>query len=434
MSKRNKLILIALLYILVFNLVAIPALANDQSHNNNSFKNANLYNPNKNQKFEFGIVKTNTDYSSKMFDRQEFVTDKSLQILKSKKSGLIDDNSMYVGGRVIASYVWENTNTDGKFPILSRIPNQHTANSVGTEELLNDASINITINYENFTIFAQGEYTDVEYSGQEQAQMRKYYVMYGDLEKHPFYAAFGRKTVSFGNFTSYAPITHNHSSHYFWSQTDKPLFEVGYYKDKLNIVATLMANDRGLRVVNAPDNSGYENFALNITKEFETSENSNLLLGAGYLKGTIYDSTLAHHPPIAGFNDRSWNGAWNLHAIFSWNKWDFGAEFSRTIDDWPATDWEVSALTLQTRYKTDFYEKPTIFSLMFSRGEQGDNGTEWEQMLQTVVGAEVKLTPNLELGAEYLFNRGFVPLILPTITGDRDVESHTVLFAAQLTF
>ncbi len=401
---------------------------------NDGAESFNFLDPNKNQEIDLGFIKTNLDYSSKISDRQEYLTDKSLQILKAKQSGELKDESLYIGGRVTASHVWEKTNIAGKFPIISRIPNQHTSGEKADEEILNDASVNLTANYGAFTAFVQGEYSDVEYPGQENAQLRKFYLMYGDLGTSPFYALFGRKTVSFGNFSSYAPITHNHSSHYFWAQTDKPLFEFGYYENDLNLVATLLANDRGLRVVNAPDNSGYENFAFSFTKKLNFSDDLSLKFGGGYLKGTIYDGTLAHHPPSAGNSGRDWNGAWNINAELAWQNIDFMAEYSRSIKEWQATDWEVSALTLQTRYKTSIYNMPYIFSVMYSRGEQGDDGTEWERMEQTIVGGELKISPNVELGFEYLYNKGFVPLILPQITGDRDVESHTGIASIQFSF
>ena len=105
-----------------------------------------------------------------------------------------------------------------------------------------------------------------------------------------------------------------------------------------------------------------------------------LKFGGGYLKGTIYDGTLAHHPPGAGNLSRDWNGAWNINTELSWKNLDFMAEFSRTIKEWQATNFEVSAITLQSRYKTQIYNMPYIFSVMYSRGEQGDDVTEWERM------------------------------------------------------
>ena len=109
-------------------------------------------------------------------------------------------------------------------------------------------------------------------------------------------------------------------------------------------------------------------------------------------------------------------------------------EYTSTVDDWPATDWKVSALTIQTRYIHELFDRNMIYSLMFSRGTQGDENTEWERMEQTVVGIEYNILSNVDIGIEYLYNKGFVPLIMPTFTGDRDVESHTVSSGIKFTF
>ena len=91
-------------------------------------------------------------------------------------------------------------------------------------------------------------------------------------------------------------------------------------------------------------------------------------------------------------------------------------------------------MTLQSRYRHDIYDFPSAFTLMYSRGEQGSNGTEWERMEQYVVGYELAFNDYMSIGTEYLYNRGFVPLIMPTITGDRSVESHTFIAGVKLTF
>jgi len=383
---------------------------------------------------EWGFLKTNSTYSKDMFDRQDNVTNKAVRLLKARQNKTVDDKSLYIGGRMTATHMEEWTDTAGKFPIISRLPNQHTSDKYGSEDAINDASINTTATFADLTLFAQGEYTEVEYPGQEETQLRKYYAMWGNLDKFPVYALVGKKTVAFGNFDSYAPFTHNHSSHYFWAQTDDPLLEVGYVDNNMEVIASLLPNSRGLRVLSAPDESGYENFALSYRQDFDVAQNTRLQVGGGFLRGTIYNSAIAHHPPTNGGNDRGWNSVWNIHSTLSGKKWDIMGEYTQTTDSWPATDHKVSALTAQGRYKDTIWQKPTTYSLMFSQGVQGESDTPWEQMLQVVAGVEIQPLPFLELGVEYLYNDGFVPLILPRITGDQGVQSHTVILGAQVTF
>lgn len=384
----------------------------------------------------FGLLHTNLGYSDIIFDRQEHVTNKPVKQLEMKSKGNIDNNKLYIGGRFLGSFMFEKTNTDGKFPILSRLPDSHGDDDHNEESVINEASVNLTYAPISWvTLFGQLEYTEVEYPGQDSTQFRKYYVMLGDLNILPIYGLFGRNTVSFGNFTSYAPFTHNHSSHYFWAQSDDPHFEVGYYDHGLHIAASLIPDGRGLRVINSPDGDGFENFAISARQQFNFSENISAEIGLGYLRGSIYDSSIAHHPPSWNFGDNDWNAVYNIHATLSAYNFDFNAEYTQTEDDWPATNDKVLAFTIQSRYHHHLSsDVPAIISMMYSRGEQGESGTEWEFMEQLVAGYEAQLHPNIRIGAEYLFNRGFVPLIMPTFTGDRDVESHTGILGIELTF
>lgn len=384
------------------------------------------------------VLQINRPASEIMFDRQNHVTDKAKQQLLMRQDGTYEDGKFIIGGRFIGSFMYERTNTDGKFPILSRLPPSHTRGSEDFFSVVNDASINGTITLPYITLFAQGEYTDIAYRGQESTQWRKYWVTLGDLDVLPIYLTAGKKTLSFGDFSSYAPITHNHSSHYFWAQNgdnDDPMFELGYIKDNLHATATLIKNGRGLRVINAPKGEdGYENFALNISNKWQVFDNHSLKLGAGYLRGTIYDSTLAHHPPVTGLSDRDWSPAWNVNAVYSTGTIDLMAEFTRTVDKWPATDAHVHALTLQGRYFDYWGAFPVIYSLMYSEGVQGNSGDEWEKMNQTVAGLEVKIHPHVSLGFEYINSIDFVPLIMPQITADDGVVSHTLIAGMKFTF
>lgn len=381
-----------------------------------------------------GLVSTSLAYSDRIFDRQEFVTNKIAVALRARRNGELADNRLTLGGRFLGTIIHEDTNTPGKFPILSRLPPSHTPGTSDTYDVINDLSVNATLTAPWLTAFVQGEYTEVEYTGQDDKQLRKYWVALGDLDRFPVYLAVGRKTVNFGNFATYAPFTHSHNSHYFWAQTKDPLIELGYASDRTELAVSLIPSHRGNRVVSSPSNDGdYENYAINALHRFAVSDDIGLALGAGFLRGTIYDSTIAHHPPSVGVN-RTWNGAYNVNATLSGRNFDLMAEFTKTTDLWPATGHKVSATTLQGRYRSRLLGKPVTYSLAASRGIQGPSGTEWEKMDQLILGFEIELSGHVSLGAEYLFNDGFVPLIMPTVTGDASVKSHSVILGAQLTF
>ncbi len=381
-----------------------------------------------------GFVATSLGYSEVMLDRQDNVTGKIPFALDARRSGTLQTGRLYFGGRLVASVISERTNTAGKFPILSRLPPSHAAGTSDTFGVVNEIALTATLTLPWVTGFVQGEFTEVEYPGQSDTQWRKVWLAVGDLSAYPVYAAVGRKTVNFGNFASYAPFTHSHSSHYFWAQTEDPLLEIGYVTEDTQLAFSLISSHRGNRVVSSPANDGdYDNFALNGTHRFALGNGMDLAVGAGYLRGTIYDSTIAHHPPDVGI-DRDWNGAYTFNATLSGARYDVMAEFTQTEEVWPATGHKVSALTLQGRYRTEIFGKPATLSAMASRGVQGDSGTEWEKMDQIILGLEVQAAKHMSLGLEYMFNDGFVPLILPTIAGDAGVESHTLIAGVKLTF
>lgn len=380
------------------------------------------------------LAQTSLSYSQQMFDRQDDVTGKIALALRAKQSGAVPDTGLTFGGRITGTVIAEETSTAGKFPILSRLPPTHTDGTQDVYSVINDISANVTLTFPGITAFAQAEFTEVAYPGQDDLQLRKYWLTYGDLDRAPYYLTVGRKTVNFGNFASYAPFTHSHSGHYFWAQTDDPLIEVGYVTDRTELALSLIPAHRGLRVISSPENDGaFTNFAVSGRHRFDLNPDTSLTLGAGYLRGTIYDSVIAHHPPDEGV-DRDWNGAWNVHATLSGARYDVMAEFTRTEEMWPATGHHVSALTVQGRLHDELFARPVIYSLSLSRGVQGATGTDWEKMDQAILGIEWAATDNIRLGAEYMFNDGFVPLITPTILGDRSVQSHTVIVGVEMTF
>lgn len=379
-------------------------------------------------------VQTELGYSESMFDRHENVTNKIALALRARQTGILQANRLYLGGRFTGTVISERTNTAGKFPILSRLPPSHAAGTSDTYGVVNEASLNATLVLPMVTGFVQGEYTEVEYPGQDATQLRKYWVAIGDLERAPVYLAIGRKTVNFGDFATYAPFTHNHSSHYFWAQTKDPLIEFGYVTDRTELALSLISAHRGNRVVSSPDNDGdYENFAVNASHRLALANGLGLKLGAGYLRGTIYDSAIAHHPPSTGSN-RVWNAAYNANATLSGANFDVMGEYTQTDDAWPATGHKVSAVTLQGRYRSSLFGKSAVYSISASRGTQGASGTEWEKMDQVILGVEIDAARHVKLGVEYLYNDGFVPLIMPTVVSDAGVTSHTLIFGIKLTF
>ena len=153
------------------------------------------------------------------------------------------------------------------------------------------------------------------------------------------------------------------------------------------------------------------------------------------MRASVYGSLLSL--PLHGTNNhcREWGRCKHACSSHSDSHRTLFRDSSRLIRlSVPLAQQDRSALTLQGRYRSEILGKPAIWSISASRGEQGSNGTEWERMGQVILGLEVQAYENVTIGAEYLYNEGFVPLILPTITGDRSVTSHTLITGVRVTF
>ena len=127
----------------------------------------------------------NSEYSHEILNWQENVTEKPFQILEYSRDGVLSPNAIVLSGAFWGTFMHEESNTPGKFPILSRFPNQHGATDTKADRwVFNNAALTLTARAgEWVTLFAQGEGSDIEFLGQNQYQMRKAWVMVGNLER-----------------------------------------------------------------------------------------------------------------------------------------------------------------------------------------------------------------------------------------------------------
>jgi hypothetical protein len=397
------------------------------------------------QLHSFGPFAVNAGYSADVIDWQETVTEKPYYILRSSQAGSIEANSLTVSGALWGTWMTEETNTAGKFPILSRFPDQH--GSVDTQAdrwILNNAAVALTGKVTDWvTLFAQGEYSDIEFISQDQYQLRKAYAMLGNLDVFPLYAYFGRNTVDFGSMDAYSPFSHSVNNHSFRVDSDDPVLALGYapaYVPGLNLVATAIPGGRHLRVADSEGEGLFDNFALNGSYTYCFNDDVALTLGGGWLNSTIYDTELAHHPgptfdQSEAFSQESVeNGAWDVNAELKYHGLSIGGEYTTTAERWPATNHLVTAITGQVAYDFAVFTLPTRLSFVYGITQLGPQGTEFEDLKQIAVGLETQVTPNFSLGIEYVRNEAFVPLVAIARASDRDVKTDTVIIGGKLTF
>lgn len=396
------------------------------------------------------VLRTNATYADIVMDPDEHITDKAAKQLTLLRDAVIERNMFYLSGFAQGSYLYEETNTEDAFPILTRFPNHASGTSNG-DFFLDHAMLGLTYAPTDWLLgFAQLEYHANRFSEQKPVQLRKAYATLGNLDVMPVYFTVGRKTINFGKFDQYAPFTHTVSNHFFHAESDGPIFELGYVGDTFNLSATAISAGRHTRTADTGGTQGVDNFALSGDATYEVMPGYALNVGASYLHGTIYNHTLPHHPgpelacPVQPGQQgvpvcRGRNGAWDVWAELNSAHVDLQAEYTQTVDPWPATDQRVSALTLQGRYKTELAGRKSHFSAAYSRSKigpfsmGGPGAPVFDSLDSLTLGAEVWVTPRLTAAVEYSRNNGFAPLI-NVIETSRDATSNQLAAGLQLTF
>ncbi len=380
-------------------------------------------------------VTTSHDLTDKMLDWQDHVTDKTMVLLKARQNGDLCNEKITLGAMFKGSFMAEWAGKPGKFSILSRFPGGSEGTSL-SRFVINNAAFSTTITPTNWlTAYLQLEYTEIQFTNQNPLQLRKAFAVIGDLDRYPVYGFFGRKTIDWGNFETYSPFTHSVGNHFWRADSDGPVAGLGVDWNGFNAVATAINGGRHLRVADTPTEGQVNNFALKASQTFNVLGNSSVTVGGGYLHGTIYNSTLAHHP----FNndlatDKKRSGAYNGYFKFNNPVFDFSAEYTTLEDAWLATGAAVESLDIQGRYKTSFMNIPTTLSLSYGLGITGPSGTQYEKLEQYIAGVELNIMPNISVGMEYVRNNSFVPLVPITLASDKDADSDSLVIGLRMSY
>lgn len=417
-----------------------------------------------------GYVRTNAKHTEKMLDWQENTTGKSITLLVNKANGTLAPNSLTIGGGIKGAFMWQKTSDPGKFPILSRFPDF----SPGTDTeagvfAINNAALAFTGTFGDWTSFyLQPEYSETEFSTtQSDFQLRKAFVVFGNLQKTSFYAAFGRKTIDFGNFDGYNAFTQTEGQHYFWAQSDQPVLELGYYNiyNGLKISATAFSGGRQLRTAYAGEENNIGNYAASIEKEFRFRNGGAFTVGTSYLHDTIYRNNFTAHtfglintlPPPANFIEYR-NSAVDAFAEYNSPFFDAMVEYTTTLEPWAAAipqdaagnvdpayldtsgnilfDQNLEVLVAQARIKPMLPNgRRMAIAAVGSWGKIGDDfvgtsltgqPTTWEKNQQHALSVEYPISDYLEFGAEYVYNKGFIPFVAPQLVSNDETEAHAI--------
>ncbi|HHL42338.1 MAG TPA: hypothetical protein ENJ42_01865 [Hellea balneolensis] len=421
-------------------------------------------------------VRTNAKHTKRMLDWQENTTGKTLTLLANRANGTLAPNSLTIGAGLKGGLMWQTTSDAGKFPILSRFPDftAPTETSSGVFAI-NNAALAFTGTFGDWTtIYLQPEYSETEFFGQSEFQLRKAFVVLGNLEKTPFYMAFGRKTIDFGNFDGYNAFTQTEAQHFFWAVSDQPVLELGYYNNGLKITGTAFSGGRQLRLgyAGAENENKIANYAASIEKEFLLGRGAAFTVGASYIHDTSYRNNFTAHtfqlinsltPPTNFIEYR--NGAVDAFAEYNSPFFDAMVEYSSTLKPWGAAipqdadgnvapgylidplgspndidniafDQNLEVFVAQARIKPMLPNgRRMAIAAVGSWGNIGDdfvgvgidgNPTSWKKNQQHALSIEYPVSDYLDLGVEYVYNKGFIPFVGPQLVSSNDTEAHAI--------
>ena len=360
-----------------------------------------------------------------MLDFQNRQTDKELAILRDgPRNG--EGPSITVGGQFRATALYGETNTEDRFPYLGRFPPDFAGTRATDIRMLHSNQAFVVHGNSWAHGYFETLFSDVfSFDSAEQGsfQVRQAYVVLGDLDVNPFYLFAGKKNVPFGDFRTLSPFSQAMPWHYFAGLAEGG--GVGFSSNGLSAQVMALAGGRGIRVVDSEGIGQIENYAANIRYDVELSDNMAVGIGAGYLRGTIYDADVAEHTDPTVFGP--FNGAWDINGSMHIGALRLGAEFVQTEEAWPVTGTRVTAWQAEAAYDFIFGRTPCTLSGSFSEGRQGPAGSQFEFNRQLIVGLKVEPSRNAFFTVEYVRSTGFAPLIGITQLSDRGVEQNSMV-------
>lgn len=385
----------------------------------------------------------NSELSYKLLEPNQDLR-KVILLLEERKKAAMKDRSLIIGASLISIFDYQNSNTDSKFGYLMRHP---TANNqigtVVTEAVVHSFQLSLTgainnwltvhseILYNPEQSFGTGTITTLE---RNQLQLRKGFIVIGDLTKYPLYGAIGKMDAPFGQVGSVSPFTNSTMWHAFGG--------LGYGAQlgfkKWNIHATFMAVQGGaqFRAMHTPVGnstnvpSKLNNFVADLNYTIEAGEETEVVVGASYLDGSAYCQNF----PVKHFNAcDNRNPAYTYYGRLKVSdRFLLMGSFAKTTELWPGTfnpnpplnifpAAKVTSMDLGAKYNLNSDGK-VLYTISgeFSDFRAGPDGSPWERQNQIVLGFSGLINNSSKLFVELFRTDGYVPLNF--ITGSAPFE------------
>lgn len=416
-----------------------------------------------------GFIELNSEFSCKMLEPVQNLRKVNI-FIEERKAGNLKNKTVVLGSSLIAIGDYQKSNTDSKFGYLMRHPTAN--NQIGSE--VSEAAIHSfqlslsgTVNnwlaayaemlYNPQQSFGTGLITSLE---RNQIQLRKGFMLVGNLNKFPIYGAIGKMDAPFGQTGSVSPFTNSTMWHAFGG--------IGYGAQvgfkKWNIHATVMAVQGGSQFralhttvgdsTNVP--SQLNNFTADLNYTIHFTESTKLSFGGSYLHGSAY----CHEFPVFHFEPcKDNNPGWAAYGkLVITESLTLKGGFAKTLKVWPGTHnptpplnvfaaSAVSSLDVGAKYIFGSGNSVThSVSGEFSNFRSGPSGAPWERQNQIILGYAASFDKASKLFLELFRTDGYVPLnwisgsnaYAPFPPGEthsvRNAFSHGIVIGGQLTF
>jgi hypothetical protein len=380
-----------------------------------------------------GSVGINSDFSYKMLEPNQDLRKVKI-LLEERQEGALKDKSLTIGASLISIFDYQRSNTDSKFAYLMRHPT--SSNQIGkevSEAVVHSFQLSFTgavnswltahaeILYNPEQSFGPGTITAL---GRNQLQLRKGFVVVGDLNKVPVYGAIGKMDTPFGQTGSVSPFTNSTMWHAFGGLGYGA--QVGF--KKYNVHASIMAVQGGaqFRAMSTPVGdstnvpSQINNFSADLNYSINAGEDLILVLGGSYLRGSAYcqEFPVTHFSPCGNNNP-----AYTYYGRVSYQDRLFlKGGYAETFDVWPGTHnpappldifaaSKVTSLDFGAKYNLNLDGK-VLYAISgeFSNFRAGAEGAPWERQNQIVLGLSSLINHSSKIFLEVFRTDGFVPL------------------------
>ena len=371
------------------------------------------------------VIHQDSDLGYNLLDPTQAGKFKPLMILDAKKDGRLQ-KGVTASGAITAIADFQKTNVDIGY--LMRQP-ENVSGKTASEAALHSIQVGLTANispwisayseilYDPEQSFGAGTITSLS---RNQLQMRKGYLLIGDLSVSPFYFQIGKLDSAFGQMDTVNPFSLSTDWHTFGGLSYGAL--VGYSKDGFNIVAEAVQGGAEFRGLNTPVEgtnipSKLNNYVFDANYSFKVGETSSMRFGASYEAGSPYCQNF----PVQHFGTcSSPNPAYSVYGEAQIDKFRLKGSFQQTLKPMPGSfnpnpplsafaAHKVSAFDVGGLYETTIAGKKANISLDYSAFIAGPSGAPWNRQTQWVAGLAYFPYKNVKFFTEAIFIEGYAP-------------------------